>query len=113
MTWVMSNIFSNFQVSAPNWAGYLTSMGVTQSGVYSNYWTPIDGNPPGKAEHLPPISGRGLPQTLFSVVKAQNPNATVSSFARVLADLILLSCSISSKLFFSESSKDNCVTLTR
>ncbi|XP_028405072.1 uncharacterized protein LOC114527579 [Dendronephthya gigantea] len=62
-------------VSAPNWAGYLTSMSVTQSGVYSNDWVVPDGNPSGKAAHLPPISGRGRPQTLFSVIKEQNATA--------------------------------------
>ena len=79
----MPNIFSSLQLSAPNWAGYLTSMGVTQSGVYSNDWVPLDGNPPGNAENLPPTSGRGLPQTLFSVVKDQDPNAKVRSFVRL------------------------------
>ena len=64
-------------MSAPNWAGYLTSMGVTQTGVYSNDWTPVDGNPPGKADDLPPISGRGRPQTLFSAIKEQDPSAKV------------------------------------
>ncbi|XP_028405180.1 uncharacterized protein LOC114527671 [Dendronephthya gigantea] len=62
-------------ISAPNWAGYLTSMDVTQSGVYSNYWTDVDGNPPGEAGHLPPVSGRGRPQTIFSAIKEQDPSA--------------------------------------
>lgn len=62
-------------VSAPNWAGYLTSMGVTQTGVYGNGWVIADGNPPGKTDHLPPTSGRGRPQTLFSAVKEQDPSA--------------------------------------
>ena len=53
-------------------------MGVTQSGVYSNSWVVDDGNPPDKAAHLPPISGRGRPQTLFSAVKEQDPSAKVN-----------------------------------
>ena len=62
-------------VSAPNWAGYLTSMGVTQSGIYSNAWVIADGNPSSKTEHMPPSSGRGRPQTLFSVLKGHDPSA--------------------------------------
>ena len=53
-------------------------MGVTQTGVYGNGWVISDGNPSSKADHLPPISGRGRPQTLFSAVKEQDPSAKVS-----------------------------------
>ena len=55
-------------------------MGVTQSGVYSNGWVIADGNPSSKSDHMPPSSGRGRPQTLFSVLKGQDPSAKVSIY---------------------------------
>ena len=97
-----------FQVSAPNWAGYLTSMGVTQTGVYTNDWTPVDGNPPGKAEHLPPISGRGRPQTLFSAVKEQFPTAKVRSFIWQLSTFISVPFTFSIRLYWIALSVLNC-----
>jgi hypothetical protein len=55
-------------------------MGVTQSGVYSNGWVIADGNPSSKSDHMPPSSGRGRPQSLFSVLKGHDPSAKVSIY---------------------------------
>ena len=77
-------MLSELQSSAANWAGYLTSMGVTQTGVFDKYWTVANGNPTGLAEDLPPTSGRGLPQTVFNLLKHHDPNAKVRSFVRFI-----------------------------
>ena len=66
-----------FQVSGPNWATYLTGMHANQHGVYENSWIDPDGNPPTLTSTLPPITGRGRPQTLFSVIKEHNQELKV------------------------------------
>ena len=77
---LLSLILPFMQVSAPNWGTYLTSMDVTQHGIYSNDWTAANGNSVGDtAFSVPPISGRGRPQTMFSVIKLHDQSLKVHS----------------------------------
>ncbi|XP_028405071.1 uncharacterized protein LOC114527577 isoform X2 [Dendronephthya gigantea] len=67
--------------SAPNWAGYLTSMTVPQSGVFSKLWVMDDSDTSKMKTHHPPGSSRGpRPQTIFSVLKKQKASAKTSLY---------------------------------
>ena len=80
MSLLFSLILPSMQVSAPNWGTYLTSMDVNQHGIYSNDWTAANGNSVGDtAFSVPPTSGRGRPQTMFSVVKLHDQTLKVHS----------------------------------
>ncbi len=50
-----------------------------EHGVFDNDWKPANGNPQGETSYsIPPVTGRGLPQTMFTQVKKKDPNLQVS-----------------------------------
>ncbi|XP_028405103.1 ectonucleotide pyrophosphatase/phosphodiesterase family member 3-like [Dendronephthya gigantea] len=62
--------------SGPNWSSYLTGMNVMEHGVFDNDWTVLtNGDPENETTYsIPPVSGRGRPETIFTQVKRKDPN---------------------------------------
>ena len=49
-----------------------------QHGVFSNGWSPKNGDPSHETSYsIPPITGRGRPQTIFTEVKKKDRNLQV------------------------------------
>ncbi|CAB3997821.1 nucleotide pyrophosphatase [Paramuricea clavata] len=66
--------------SGPNWCSYLTGLNVMEHGVFNNSWNPANGNPDKETSYsIPPVTGRGRPQTIFSQVKKKDPNLQVEN----------------------------------
>ncbi|XP_028404142.1 uncharacterized protein LOC114526818 [Dendronephthya gigantea] len=63
-------------VSGPNWSSFLTGMNVMEHGVFDNEWTvETNGDPENETTYsIPPVSGRGRPETIFTQVKRKDPN---------------------------------------
>ena len=51
-----------------------------ETGINNNYWRPGNGREIGQAtqNHVNPISGPGIPETVFKVAKEQNKNIKVT-----------------------------------
>ena len=60
-------------MSASNWGTLVTGMTPAESGIQANYWTPEYSNPRNLTQrnHFSPISGVGVPESIFDVVHKQ------------------------------------------
>ena len=59
--------------SGANWVTSLTGLSVMQHGVFSNQWSHKNGDPSDETSYsVPPITGRGLPKSIFTEVKKKD-----------------------------------------
>lgn len=75
----ISNSFTFYQLSGPNWGAILTGMTAAESGIGSNRWKPRNGKEkkPESHNYLKPISGEGIPETMFKAAKKQDKKIKV------------------------------------
>lgn len=64
----------NPSLSGPNWGTIVTGMRPEETGITSNYWKTKNSRrkKPNSLNYVVPISGEGIPETMFKAAKKQN-----------------------------------------